>query len=222
MLLQEVSALYGAFSEGLPDPLPALQIQYGDYAAWQRGWLQGEVLQRQVDYWQGHLTGAPGLLELPLDRARPPVRSYAGGLVGLRLKSELTARLHQLAQRHGVTLFMVLLSAWSVLLAKLSGQSEVVIGTPVANRQRSEIESLIGFFVNTLALRVRLQDNPRVSELLEQIKESTLEGYAHQDIPFEQVVEALQPPRSLSHSPIFQALLTFDIRRGRAELSLPG
>jgi amino acid adenylation domain-containing protein len=222
VLVREVSALYTAFSQGLPDPLPRLGIQYADYAAWQRDRLQGEVLQGQVDFWKGHLTGAPELLELPVDRPRPSMQSYAGSSVDVALSKELTVGLHQLAQRHGTTLFTVLLTSWSVLLSKLSGQSEVVIGTLVPNRQRSEIEALIGLFVNTLALRVRLEGNPGVSELLAQIKESTVDAYAHQDIPFEQVVEALQPPRSLSHSPIFQAMLALNNTPDGIEVSLPG
>ena len=150
------------------------------------------------------------------------VQSYAGGRVGLALSGQLTAGLRRLSRRHGVTLFMTLLAGWSALLSRLSGQSDVVIGTPVANRPRSELEPLMGFFANTLALRVRLEDDPSVAELLRQIKTTTLEAYAHQDLPFAQVVEALQPPRSLSYNPIFQVVLAFDNAPGERVLSLPG
>uniref|UniRef100_UPI001E4A91AC condensation domain-containing protein n=1 Tax=Pseudomonas syringae TaxID=317 RepID=UPI001E4A91AC len=150
VLLHEIGMLYRAFSQGLADPLPALAFQYVDYAAWQRQWLQGETLQTQVEFWRQHLSGAPALLELPTDHRRPPLRSYAGGRVSLALSPALTAGLRQLGQRHGATLFMTLLAGWSSLLSRFSGQDDVVIGTPVANRPRSELESLIGFFVNTL------------------------------------------------------------------------
>uniref|UniRef100_UPI00068B5399 non-ribosomal peptide synthetase n=1 Tax=Andreprevotia chitinilytica TaxID=396808 RepID=UPI00068B5399 len=222
VLVREVSALYAAFSQGQADPLPPLTIQYADYAVWQRQWLQGEVLQNQRDFWRDHLLGAPALLELPTDRPRPATQSYAGGQVSLTLPAALTAKLRQLSQRHGATLFMSLLAGWSVLLSRLSGQDDVVIGTPVANRPRSELEGLMGFFVNTLALRVRLDSNPGVGELLSQIKASTLAAYDHQDLPFEQVVDALQPPRSLSHSPLFQVMLVLNNTPGGGELHLPG
>nr|WP_329607421.1 non-ribosomal peptide synthetase [Pseudomonas syringae] len=221
VLLHEIGTLYRAFSQGLPDPLPALAFQYVDYAAWQRQWLQGETLHTQVDFWRQHLSGAPALLELPTDHRRPPLRSYAGGRVSLALSPALTAGLRQLGQRHGATLFMTLLAGWSSLLSRFSGQDDVVIGTPVANRPRSELESLIGFFVNTLALRIRPQGRLSVAALLEQVKAVMLAAHAHQDLPFEQVVEALQPPRSLGHSPIFQVMLALNNTPGGGELSLP-
>ncbi|MEQ4341680.1 amino acid adenylation domain-containing protein, partial [Pseudomonas syringae] len=221
VLLHEIGMLYRAFSQGLADPLPALAFQYVDYAAWQRQWLQGETLQTQVDFWRQHLSGAPALLELPTDHRRPPLRSYAGGRVSLALSPALTAGLRQLGQRHGATLFMTLLAGWSSLLSRFSGQDDVVIGTPVANRPRSELESLIGFFVNTLALRTRPEGGLSVAALLEQVKAVMLAAHAHQDLPFEQVVEALQPPRSLGHSPIFQVMLALNNTPGGGELSLP-
>ncbi|NVE01915.1 condensation domain-containing protein, partial [Massilia sp. BJB1822] len=211
-----------AFSQGKTDPLPALPLQYADYAAWQRGWLQGEALQAQLAYWRGHLAGAPALLALPADRARPAQQSYRGESVACRLPAELTAGLKALSQQHGVTLFMTLLAGWSVLLGRLSGQDDVVVGTPVANRQRRELEGLIGFFVNTLALRVRLEDDPSVESLLQQVKESALAAYGHQDVPFEQVVEALRPVRSMSHSPVFQAMLSLNNTPAMPALALPG
>jgi acyl carrier protein len=161
ILVREVAALYAAFHNGKADPLPPLEIQYADYAQWQRSWLQGEELARQLDFWKDHLAGAPALLNLPLDRPRPAVQSHAGGAVPLMLSPELTANLRAFAQRHGVTPFMTLLAGWGLLLARLSGQQEVVIGTPVANRQRRETEELIGFFVNTLAMRLRFDRSKR-------------------------------------------------------------
>jgi non-ribosomal peptide synthetase component F/acyl carrier protein len=222
ILIREFSSLYAAFRLGQPDPLPTLGIQYADYAAWQRQWLQGDTLQAQIDFWQSHLTGAPGLLELPTDRPRPATQSYVGGSVEFTLSTELGAGLKQLAQRHGSTLFMVLLTGWSILMARLSGQGDIVIGTPVANRQRTEVEALIGFFVNTLALRVKMEGDPNVAELLNQVKTTTLGAYAHQDIPFEQVVDIVKPERSLGQSPVFQVMVTMDNTPDTGELSLPG
>ena len=222
ILVREVGALYTAARRGEADTLPPLQIQYADYAQWQRHWLQGEELTRQVGFWKEHLAGAPELLTLPLDRPRPALQSHAGESVPLTIPAELTAGLRELSQRHGATLFMTLLSAWGLLLSRLSGQSDVVVGTPVANRQRREVEDLIGFFVNTLALRLRFDAPPSVSSLLTQVQETTLEAFAHQDLPFEQVVEAVQPQRSLSHNPIAQASFTWHNQPPVGELSLPG
>ncbi|MGY2402552.1 amino acid adenylation domain-containing protein [Pseudomonas sp. SDO5271_S396] len=209
VLTRELMALYQAFSHGLPDPLPALPIQYGDFAVWQRLWLSGEVLHRQSSYWQQALAGAPALLTLPTDRPRPAQQDYAGSSVGLRLDERLTAGLKALSQRHGTTLYMTLMTAWAALLARLSGQQEVVIGSPVANRTRSEVEGLIGLFVNTLAVRIDTSGAPSVEALLVRVKALTLEAQAHQDLPFEQVVEITRPVRSLAHSPVFQTLLTW-------------
>ncbi|MEO8380765.1 MAG: amino acid adenylation domain-containing protein, partial [Acidobacteriota bacterium] len=226
ILVREVATLYTAFSRGETDPLPPLEIQYADYAAWQRHWLQGDELTRQIAFWKTHLGGAPALLELPSDRPRPPVQSHAGGIVPFMLPAELTGRLRAFSQRHGVTLFMTLLSGWGLLLSRLSGQTDVVIGTPVANRQRREVESLIGFFVNTLAVRLRFDEQPSVQALLAQVKETALAVFAHQELPFEQVVEALQPQRSLSHSPLAQVTFTWNNLEGSqtdaGALELPG
>ncbi|SFH03173.1 amino acid adenylation domain-containing protein [Duganella sp. CF458] len=207
VLVEEVRALYEAFQAGQDDPLPALPIQYADYAAWQRTWLQGDVLQRHLAFWRGHLEGAPALLELPTDRPRPARQTYAGGHVELALGQDIAAGLRALAEQHGTTLFMVLLAGWAIMLARLSGQRDIVIGTPVANRQRTETEGLIGFFVNTLALRVRLDDVQTVSELLAAVKTATLDAYEFQQLPFDQVVEELKPVRSMSHGPVFQVML---------------
>ncbi|MGZ0700663.1 amino acid adenylation domain-containing protein [Pseudomonas piscis] len=209
VLTRELVALYAAFSRGLPDPLPPLAVQYSDFAHWQRRWLSGDVLQQQGDYWRQALEGAPPLLLLPTDRPRPAQQDYAGSSVPVRLDRQLTAGLRALSQRHGSTLYMTLMSAWALLLGRLSGQAEVVIGTPVANRVRAEVEGLIGLFVNTLAVRVDLAAAPRIETLLAQVKARTLEAQAHQHLPFEQVVEILRPTRSLAHSPLFQTLMTW-------------
>ncbi|MBV6325524.1 amino acid adenylation domain-containing protein, partial [Duganella sp. HSC-15S17] len=222
VLMRELQVLYGAFSRGQADPLPPLAIQYADYALWQRQWLSGALLREQGAFWHAQLAGAPALLAYPTDRPRPATPSYRADSVALRLPAALTARLRTLAQRHNTTLFMILLAAWSVLLSRMAGQDQVVIGTPVANRARPEVEPLIGFFVNTLALRVRLDDAPTVAQLLAQVKATTLGAYSHQDLPFEQVVELLQPQRSPGHSTVFQAMLTLDNTPYDGDLELPG
>ncbi|MDF4026964.1 condensation domain-containing protein, partial [Luteibacter sp. PPL201] len=221
VLVRELTQFYAAEREGVALTLEALPVQYADYAQWQRGWLQGEVWERQARYWREYLSGAPALLALPTDRPRPLQRSYAGGRVSVGLSRALSEGLRALARRHGATLFMVLLAGWGTLLSRLSGQKDVVVGTPVANRRHPATEGLIGFFVNTLALRVRLDDDPTVSGLLGRLKQETLEAYAHQDLPFEQVVEAVNPPRSLGHSPLFQAMLGLN-NTGKTSLELPG
>ncbi|MDT8905201.1 amino acid adenylation domain-containing protein, partial [Pseudomonas prosekii] len=222
ILVRELAALYRAFSQQQPDPLPALPIQYADYAAWQHRTLSGERLARQADFWRDHLAGAPALLSLPTDRPRPATQSYRGGDVPVQIPAALRQRLEHFCQAHDVTLFMALLSAWSVLMARLGNERDVVIGVPTANRGRTETEQLIGFFVNTLALRVDLTQNPSVTQLLAQIRQTTLAAHEHQDIPFEQVIEAVQPPRSLSHNPLCQVALSLDNTPGGTELSLPG
>ncbi|WP_123417576.1 non-ribosomal peptide synthase/polyketide synthase, partial [Pseudomonas brassicacearum] len=209
VLIKELTALYEAFRHDLDDPLPALAVQYSDYAVWQRRWLSGEVLQTQSDYWRQALADAPALLMLPTDRARPAQQDYAGATLPVAFDAELTASLKALSQRHGVTLYMTMMAAWGALLSRLSGQDEVVIGSPVANRTRSEVEGLIGFFVNTLAVRIDLSGAPTVETLLARVKAQALGAQAHQDLPFEQVVEVLKPVRSLAHSPLFQAMLSW-------------
>ena len=204
LLFHELATLYEAYHEGGTDPLPPLVIQYADYAQWQR--RQVAATQGQLDYWKQQLNGAPGLLELPTDRSRPPKQSYAGVSIPLALTTELSAGVKALAKQHDVTLFMTLYTAWAILLARLSGQDDVVIGVPVANRQRVELEGLIGFFVNTLPLRAQLTDDVSVSELLSRVKDMTLDAYKHQEVPFSEVIEAVRPARSLSHSPIFQVM----------------
>ncbi|AZF05942.1 non-ribosomal peptide synthetase [Pseudomonas sp. R5-89-07] len=209
VLTRELMALYQAFSHGHADPLPPLPIQYADFAVWQRLWLSGEVLHRQSTYWQQALAGAPVLLTLPTDRPRPAQQDYAGSSVEVRLDERLTAGLKALSQRHGTTLYMTLMSAWASLLARLSGQHDLVIGSPVANRMRTEVEGLIGLFVNTLAVRIDTSGELSSEALLARVKALTLAAQAHQDLPFEQVVEITRPPRSLAHSPLFQTLFSW-------------
>ncbi|MGN6153112.1 MAG: amino acid adenylation domain-containing protein, partial [Lysobacteraceae bacterium] len=208
VLARELDALYRAYAvDGLSpdvDPLPALPVQYADYAAWQRAWLAGEIQQTQLAFWRRQLDGAPALVALPTDRPRPAVQDYRGELLPIAFDPALTASLKALSQRHGTTLYMTLLAAWAAVVARLAGQDDVVIGTPVANRGTVEVESLIGFFVNTLALRLDLGDRPTVAQLLAQARERALSAQAHQDVPFEQIVEAVNPQRSLAHTPVFQ------------------
>ncbi|HYH81956.1 MAG TPA: amino acid adenylation domain-containing protein, partial [Longimicrobium sp.] len=221
VFVRELGALYGAFRRGEADPLPPLAIQYADYAAWQRRWVSGEVLQRQADYWKRTLAGAPELLELPTDHARPAQQDFAGAAAQVALDDGLTAALRALGRRHGTTPFMTLLAGWSVVLGRLSGQDDVVIGMPTANRGRAEIEGLIGFFINTLALRLDLSGAPTVAALLARVKASTLDAQQHQDIPFEQVVELVQPVRSLAHGALFQVMFTWQ-NAAAERLELPG
>ena len=211
---RELGALYEAFASGKADPLPALDIQYPDYAAWQRAWLSGERLEAQSAYWRENLVGAPERLELPTDRPRPTEQSFAGGFVGLHLDGELTRGLKRVSQEQGATLLMTVLSAWSMVLSRLSGQEEVVIGIPTANRGRREVEGLIGFFVNTLALRIDVSGEPSVVELLSRVRKTALLAQEHQDLPFEQVVEIVSPPRRLDQSPVFQVMCTWEQGEG--------
>jgi amino acid adenylation domain-containing protein len=220
VLVEELSALYGAYVRGEGDPLPELGVQYVDYAVWQREWMGGEVLREQGEYWKKELEGAPALLELAADHERPEQQDFRGGVVGVMLDEELTAGLKALSQRQGTTLYMTLLGGWAALLGRMSGQEEVVIGTPTANRGRSEIEKLIGFFINNLALRVEVRGGVTVGELLQGVKEKALGAQQNQDIPFEQVVELLQPVRSLAHGPIFQVMLVWqNAPEGRLRLA---
>ncbi|HYH79229.1 MAG TPA: condensation domain-containing protein, partial [Longimicrobium sp.] len=196
-------------------------IQYADYAAWQRRWVSGEVLRRQTEYWKEALAGAPELLELPADHARPAQQAFAGAVSPLVLGPELTAGLKALAQRHGTTLYMTLLAGWATVLGRLSRQTDVVIGTPTANRGRAEVEGLIGFFVNTLAVRVDLSGSPSVADVLERVKAGALGAQQNQDIPFEQVVELMRPVRSRAYTPLFQVMFTLQNAPG-GSLELPG
>jgi amino acid adenylation domain-containing protein len=206
VFIQEIGALYEAYCEGLESPLSELPIQYADFAVWQREWLQGEVLEEQLHYWKQQLAGSTTALELPTDKPRPAFKTFRGADVSLTLPKKLSRELMQLSRREGATLFMTLLAGFSCLLSRYSGQADILIGTPIANRTRAETEELIGFFVNTLVLRTELSGNPSFRELLRRVREVCLSAYAHQDLPFEKLVEELQPERSLSHSPLFQVL----------------
>ena len=218
---RDLAAIYRAFSEGMPSPLPELPIQYADFAFWQREWLQGEVLERQLGYWKTQLAAAPTLLELPTDRPRPPVETFRGAVSSHRLPPELLQKLKALSRREGVTLFMTLLAALKVLLWRYSGQDDILVGSPIANRNRTEVEDLIGFFVNTLVLRSKLSGNPTFRELLLQVREVALDAYAHQDLPFEKLVEELRLERSLSHNPLFQVMFVLQ-NAPEDKLQLPG
>ncbi|MEH2050450.1 amino acid adenylation domain-containing protein [Nostoc sp.] len=201
---RELFSLYTAFCAGEPSPLTELALQYADFAHWQRQWLQGKVLETQLNYWQKQLATVPPLLELPTDRTRPSVQSFKGRSEFLKLNQDLTQKLKRLSQESGTTLFMTLLAAFTLLLSRYSGQEDIIVGSAIANRNRRETESLIGFFVNTLALRTNLQGNPTFLELLERVKQVTLDAYDHQDLPFEKLVDELGLERSLSHHPLFQ------------------
>ncbi|HEV2734193.1 MAG TPA: amino acid adenylation domain-containing protein [Longimicrobiaceae bacterium] len=210
ILFRELSALYDAFSRGEPSPLPELRVQYADFAAWQRAWLSGEVLEAQLAWWRERLAGAPPLLELPTDRPRPPQPSFRGGVHRFTLPAPLVGALGALARAEGTTLFMALLGALQLLLGRYARQDDVVVGTPIANRNRSETEGVIGFFTNTLALRTGLGGEPTFRELLARVRETTLGAYQHQDLPFERLVEALRVERDLSRHAVFQVLFVLN------------
>ncbi len=200
----ELSSLYSSLSQGGPPSLPALPVQYADFALWQRRWLDEDELERQTRFWREQLEDAPRLLELPCDRPRPPMQTFRGGIEDFGIEADTSQRLAHWSRQSGHTLFMTLLAAYAVLLARWSGSRDFVIGTPIANRSRAEIEGLIGFFVNTLALRTDLRGDPAFEAFADRIRRISLEAYAHQDVPFEKLVEELQPERSLSHTPLFQ------------------
>ena len=209
VLFWEIATLYEAFSTGKSSPLPELSIQYADYAVWQREWLQGEVVENHLSYWREHLAGAPAVLELSIDRPRKAAQSFRGSCQSMVLSQSLTQALKSLSLREGVTLFMTLLAAFQTLLLRHTGQKDILVGIDVAGRTQAETEKLIGLFVNHLVLRTDLSGDPSFRELLRRVREVALGAYAHQDVPFEKLVEALKPKRSLSHTPLFQVLFTF-------------
>jgi amino acid adenylation domain-containing protein len=221
ILFRELAGFYESFSTGDPAPFAELPIQYADFAQWQRQWLNGEVLQTQFNYWKQQLANIPTLLELPTDRPRPSIKTWHGSTKYVELNQNLTHQLKTLSQQSRTTLFMTLLTAFATLLSRYSHQEDIVVGSPIANRNQSEIESLIGFFVNTLVLRIQILENPTFLELLEQVREITLEAYAHQELPFEKLVEELQPQRSLSYSPLFQVMFVLQ-NAPMGKLELPG
>ncbi|HEX4885956.1 MAG TPA: amino acid adenylation domain-containing protein, partial [Casimicrobiaceae bacterium] len=220
VLVREMSQLYAAFHAGTPDPLPPLPVQYADYAVWQRQWLQGDTLARQVDYWRRALAQVP-VLALPTDRPRPPLSSHRGGHVAFVVPRERVQALQALGRREGATLFMTLLAAFQVLLARYSGQDDIAVGVPTAGRSRPELEGLIGFFVNTLVLRADLAGAPSFRDLLAQVRDRALEAFAHQDVPFEKLVEELAPQRDLARNPLFQVSMVLQ-NAPAARWQLPG
>jgi thioesterase domain-containing protein/NRPS condensation-like uncharacterized protein len=206
VFVSELSAIYTAIVNQQPSPLPKLSIQYTDFAHWQREYLQGEIFETQLDYWREQLAQLPPLLELPTDKPRPAIQTYHGGIERFELSLELTNQLKTIGKKSGSTLFMTLLAAFATLLSRYSNSQDIAIGSPIANRNRTELEPLIGFFVNTLVLRTNLEGKPSFEELLQRVRQTTLDAYAHQDIQFDKLVEILQPERSLSHNPLFQVM----------------
>ncbi|MEL6930906.1 MAG: amino acid adenylation domain-containing protein, partial [Cyanobacteria bacterium J06600_6] len=219
ILIRELITLYKSYIVGETSPLPELKIQYADFAKWQREWLQGEVLEQQLDYWKQQLSGTLPVLQLPTDSPRGRVQTFKGANQSFSLGEQLTGQLKGLAQS-GVTMFMVLLAAYKILLSRHSGQEDIIVGVPIANRNRTEIEDLIGFFTNTLVLRSDLSNCSTFKELLAQIKELTYGAYDHQDLPFEKLVEELQPERDLSYNPLFQA--KFRLENLPQPIEIPG
>ncbi|WPO00380.1 non-ribosomal peptide synthetase [Pseudomonas sp. MUP55] len=218
LMVEELVQLYAAYSQGLDVQLPALPIQYADYAVWQRNWMEAGEKDRQLAYWRERLGGEQSVLELPFDHPRPAVQSHRGARLAFELAPELTQDLKALARQQGVTLFMLLLASFQTLLHRYSGQEEVRVGVPIANRNRSETERLIGFFVNTQVLKADLHGQMSVEQLLQHTRARALEAQAHQDLPFEQLVEALQPERSLSHNPLFQVMFNHQTDVGQAQV----
>jgi len=220
VFIRELVSLYTSVSQGLPASLPELPIQYTDYAHWQRQRLQGKLLANQLPYWRNQLAGAPEILALPTDRPRPPIQTYRGESVTSVLDAALTRRLYGLRQSSGTTLFMTLLSGFAVLLARYSGQQDIVIGTVIANRNHPNLEALMGLFINTLVLRFDLSGNPSSRNFLEQVRRTCLQAYDNQDLPFELLVEELQPARALSYSPLVQ--VAFDLSTPMDKIEMPG
>ncbi|WP_138500711.1 non-ribosomal peptide synthetase, partial [Nostoc sp. PA-18-2419] len=221
VLVRELVALYQAFCEQQPSPLAELPVQYVDFAAWQRQWLQKETLQSQLSYWLKQLQGAPKVLELPTDHPRLPVQAFQGATYSFELSDELSIALNKFSQQQGATLFMTLLAAFQTLLWRYTSSEDIVVGSPIANRNRAEIEGLIGFFVNTLVLRTNFAGNPTFEVLLNRVREVALGAYVHQDLPFELLVEELQPQRDLSHAPLFQVMFVLQ-NAPMSDLKLPG
>ena len=220
IMAREIGQLYGAYVKGEESRLAELPVQYGDYAVWQREWLEGEVLEEQLKYWRKQL-GEMEPLDLPTDHVRPAVMSQRGASVGFGLSGELSEKLKELSRGEGVTLFMVLLAGLQVVLSKYAGQQDIGVGTVVANRNRVEVEGLIGFFVNTLVLRTEVGGSPSLKEVLRRVREVTLGAYQNQDVPFEKLVEELQPERDLSRSPLFQVMLVLQ-NNEEQELEMEG
>jgi Non-ribosomal peptide synthetase modules and related proteins len=205
VLPKELSAIYTATLLEKSSPLPELPIQYADFAVWQKNYLQGVTLETQLSYWKQKLQNLPQL-QLPTDHPRPAVETFNGAGIPINIPAALTSKVKKLSQNQGTTLFMTLLAVFKVLLSRYSGQESIAVGTPIANRNRREIEGLIGFFVNSLVMYTDLGGNPSFTEVLNRVKQTALEAYGHQDIPFEKLVEELQPERALSQNPLFQVM----------------
>ena len=221
VLIKEMATLYQAFCQAQPSPLPELTIQYADFALWQRDYLQDERLERQLSWWQAQLASAPPLLQLPIDHPRPAQPSYRGSAVEGVIDGSLSEGLRQLSQRQGCTLYMTLLAAFQLLLYRYTGQEEIVVGSPIANRNRAELEPMIGFFANTLALRSSMAGNPTFLELLAQVQERVQAAYDHQELPFERLVESLQTERNLAYNPLVQVIFALQ-NMPMGDLTLPG
>ncbi|MGB7922670.1 MAG: condensation domain-containing protein [Pyrinomonadaceae bacterium] len=203
---QELGAAYDSISVGLEPHLPALPVQYADFAVWQRQYMQGEALDEHLSYWTTKLRDLPAVLTLPTDRPRPAVQTYRGATQPFSFSPELSTAIREASRRHGVTVFMLLLAVYKVMLCRYTNEEDIVVGSPIANRNSKETENLVGIFINTLVLRTDCSDNPPFEELLRRVRETALEAYAHQDLPFEMLVEKLQPERSLSYHPLFQVM----------------
>src|SRR6266568_7357207 len=221
VFLRELAALYPALLAGEPSPLEELPIQYGDYAAWQAEWLESETIAGQLDYWKRQLAGAPEFLALPADRPRPTLQKFQGARHWLKLSQAATASLKSLSQREGVTLFIAVLAVLHALLKRYTGQEDILVGTPVANRTRKELEEMIGYFLNTLVLRANLSGDPTFRELLRRERETVLGALAHQDLPLEKLIDALQPERNQSYTPLFQVLFVLQ-NTPMPNLEIPG
>jgi aspartate racemase len=222
VLIRELQTLYGAFSRQLPSPLPELTIQYADFAHWQRQWLQGEVLENQLLYWKQQLKGELPVLELPLDHPRPAIQTYKGAGQSFIVPPATLSKLKTLSQQEGSTLFMTLLAVFKILLYRYTSQTDIIVGSPIANRNQAEIAELIGCFVNTLIFRTDLSNDPSFRELLGRVREAALGAYAHQDAPFEALVKALQPKRDASRPPLFQVMFAIQNDPPLSTMELPG
>ena len=206
MFNHELRVLYEAFAAGRENPLRPLPVQYADFALWQRRWLEGGALEEGLQYWKQQLEGIPEQLALPTDRPRPAVQTFAAEAYSIELPAELTEKIRELTQRENGTLYMTLLAAFALLLERYSGQEDIVVGSPIANRQDAQLEGMIGFFVNSLVMRVRTEGEQSFRELLRAVRQTALDAYQHQDVPFERLVDELSPQRSLDRTPLFQVL----------------
>ena len=210
VLMRELTTLYNAFCEERPSPLAPLPIQYADYALWQREWLRGEALEKLIDYWKDKLAGAPPVLDLPTDRPRAEADNYRGAMHPFLLSEHVSESVRQISRQERATQFMVLLAAFKILLYRLTAQTDLVVGTDLANRNQPETEGLIGFFLNHLVLRTDLSGDPSFREVVRRVRATALGAYTHQELPFDMLVEALRPERSINHAPVFQTLFVVD------------